>query len=225
MDDIMSILDELHLDSATVAALSWVAGIVLVVAVIAMILSVVMYIFQAVGIYSAAKRRGIHHAWLAWIPMAQYWVAGSLSDQYKQTVKGQKSYNRIILLVLAIAGWVVSMAASGITGSALVNMIESALNNDMESLAYASTMASGSSNLLSILNSGLSLALLIFWQITLFDIYSASCPKYRVAYLVLGIIFKFTIPFFLFFSRKKDEGMRIPQSDAGTAYTGTVEYL
>lgn len=211
MEDLMDILYGMDLDSAAVSFLSWAMGIVLTVAAVASLLSLALYIMEAVGVYTIAKRRGIRHAWLAWIPLAKYWVQGSLSDQYKQTVKGKRSHNRTILLVIALAGWAVSLAATSIAASGLVRMLMSIAQNDMEALAYAGTLTSGGSRLLSLLSSVLSIALLVFRHITLYDIYCASCPKYSVTYLILGIFFGFTIPFFLFFNRRKDEGMRIPR--------------
>lgn len=212
MEILMDILYEMDLDSAAIGALSWMLGALLVVAVIALAVSLVTYILQAAGIYAMAKRRGVKHAWLAWIPIGQYWVAGSLSDQYKQSVKGKSSYNRTVMLILALVGWVVSLLAGTTALSGLLRMVTSLVNGDMEAYAYASTLTSGGSQLLSLLNNGLSIALFVFWQISLYDIYSSCNPKYNVLFLVLGILFQITVPFFLFCSRKKDEGMRIPKA-------------
>lgn len=63
-------------------------GIFFVFALIALVISVTIYVLEALGIYTIAKRRGIHNPWLAWIPVAQYWILGSISDQYQYVVKG-----------------------------------------------------------------------------------------------------------------------------------------
>lgn len=39
-----------------------------------------VFVFTAVALYTLAKNRGIRHPWLAWIPVANVWILGSLSD-------------------------------------------------------------------------------------------------------------------------------------------------
>ena len=41
----------------------------------------------------------------------------------------------------------------------------------------------------------------------MYDIYTSCTPKNNVLFLVLSILFNITEPFFLFFTRNKDEGM------------------
>ena len=224
MENYVDILYEMGVDSAAVGALSMILGFILVGLAIGSIIGLVLYIFKAVGLYSMAKRRNIGGAWLAWIPVGQYWVAGSLSDQYKKTVKGKSSANRIITLVLALAGWIVSVFAGSAVISSLIQMLTAIVNEDMQELSYAAAMLSGGSGLLGLLNSGLSIALFVFWQISLYDIYASSCPKHSVLFLVLGIFFEVTVPFFLFCNRKKDEGMKIPQPIEPPAYDSYGSY-
>lgn len=226
MNEMMDMIRELEALGLNEEMLVMAGGIVLVVFLIVGMINVGLYIFRAAGIYTIAKRRGIRHAWLAWLPVAYYWTAGSISDQYKTSVKGKSSCNRIILLVLAIVGGVVSLAVSGMTLGVVAEMFEYLADGDLQGLAYAGTLATGSSELLSLLYDVLDLALVIFWHISLYDIYSSACPQNKVAFLVLGIIFPVTVPFFLFYNRKKDEGMRIPQpeGDIPPADTAT-EYL
>ncbi len=47
------------------------------------------YVLQALSLYSIAKRRGIGKPWLSWIPVANTWILGSISDQYQYVVKGK----------------------------------------------------------------------------------------------------------------------------------------
>lgn len=222
--DFLDILYEMGLDRAAVEVLSMFLGVILAGVVIGLILGLVLYILQAAGLHAIAKRRNIGGAWLAWIPVAQYWVAGSISDQYKRTVKGKSSANRIIMLVLALAGWVISVITGATVISLLGRILTATANNDMQELSYTVTMLSGGSSLMSILSSVLSIALFVFWQISLYDIYSSSCPKNNVVLLILGIIFSVTTPFFLFFNRKKDEGMKIPQPIEPPVYDDGFRY-
>ena len=225
MENLVDILYEMGIDSAAVGALSMMLGFILVGVAIGGIIGLVLYILKAAGLYAMAKRRNIGGAWLAWIPIGQYWVAGALSDQYKKTVKGKSSANRIVMLILALVGWVFAALAGSAALSSMIQMITAAVNEDMQQLSMAATMLSGGSSLLSLLNSAAAIALFVFWQISLYDIYASSCPKNAVAFLLLGIFFDVTVPFFLFCNRKKDEGMKIPQPVPQPVYDyGTADY-
>lgn len=74
-----------------------------------MVIGLVSYVLLAVGLHSMAKRRGIRNAWLAWIPIANAWVLGCLSDQYQYVAKGRNKSRRKVLLTLGILTEVVSI--------------------------------------------------------------------------------------------------------------------
>ena len=71
--------------------------------VIIMAVSVAVYVFQSLGMYTIAKRRGIRNPWLSWIPVGNMWILGSISDQYQYVVKGRVRKRRKLLLGLMIA--------------------------------------------------------------------------------------------------------------------------
>ena len=64
--------------------------------------AVLSYVFQSLGMYTIAKRRGIHNPWLAWVPVGSSWLLGSISDQYHYVVKGEERSKRKVLLGLQI---------------------------------------------------------------------------------------------------------------------------
>lgn len=65
-------------------------------------LAVVSYVLLAWGMYSIAKRRGINKPWLGWIPVANIWLLGCISDQYRQVARGQVKAKRKAMLTLTI---------------------------------------------------------------------------------------------------------------------------
>lgn len=69
---------------------------------IASIVAIVAYILGSLGFYTIASRRGIKHAWLAWVPVANAWLLGSISDQYQSARLGKRKNKKIALLVLNI---------------------------------------------------------------------------------------------------------------------------
>ena len=63
--------------------------------------TVALYVLQALGLYTIAKRRGIRNPWLAWIPFGSVWILGCVCDDYKARC-GKPSKLRVALLVLTI---------------------------------------------------------------------------------------------------------------------------
>ena len=62
-------------------------------------------------------------------------------------------------------------------------------------------------SVLSLLQTALSIATLVFWYWSLYELYTSCKPKNNVLFLVLGILFGFLVPFFIFACRNKEEGM------------------
>ena len=57
-----------------------VAGVLIVAAILIVLINIVLYVIKSLGLYTIAKRRGIHHPGLAWVPIANTWILGSISD-------------------------------------------------------------------------------------------------------------------------------------------------
>lgn len=173
-------------------------------------LSAAQYVLQSLGIYTMAKRRGIRHPWLAWLPIGSDWMWGCLADQYQYVAKGNVKNRRKVLVVLSVLSFVLAAAILGLYVAILVKMADNAeliqimsnqqviqlfFGNFMGILAVAGTLYI------------LSIVLTVFRYIALYNIYVSCVPGNAVMYLVLSIVFGFIMPLFLFLCRKKDEGM------------------
>ena len=79
-----------------------------------MALVIATYVLTALSYYTVACRRGLKNPWLAWIPVANLWLLGSISDQYRYVVKGEYKSKRKILLGLGIASMVCAMVIMGL---------------------------------------------------------------------------------------------------------------
>ncbi len=160
---------------------------------VAMAFSMVSYVLHSLGLYTIASRRGIRNAWLAWVPLGNLWLLGSISDQYQYLVKGKIRNRRKVLLGLGIGivavyiAWVVAMVASMFAG---------------QELAVAAGMFGGMFVLLTV-----AVALTVLQYIAYYDLFHSCQPSNAVMYLVLSIVFSVTLPFFVFACRKKDLGM------------------
>ena len=64
--------------------------------------AVATYVLHSAGLHTIARRRGIHNGWLAWLPVANLWILGSISDQYQYVAKGKVKNRRRRLLLLQV---------------------------------------------------------------------------------------------------------------------------
>lgn len=194
------------------------AGMVLalfaVCMVFALAVGVLKYVLTAISLYRIAKRRGIHRPWLAWIPVAGDWLLGSISDHYQYVTKRKVTHRRTLILVLSIAVMIISATSLVIQISNLTAVFSSAF---AAATAAPSIGAAVGTMLLGLVSSGLSIALLVFYYMSYYDLFRSCKPNNAVMFLVLGIIFGITLPFFAIACSKSDEGMpekRAPQPDA-----------
>ena len=129
--------------------------------------SVVMYVLNAVGMYRIAKRRGIHHAWLAWVPVGCNWLLGSISDHYQYVAKQKVTKRRKTLLILNIVMLGISVLFSG-TLAATVLAVEGTGGEVLSVIAIALSTIS----YIGVM--GLSVAIVIFFYIAYYMIIAWS---------------------------------------------------
>ena len=185
-----------------------VIGVMMVFYLLFFAFAVACYVLQSLGFYRIAKRRGIHNPWLAWLPIGNMWILGSISDQYQYVAKGKLRNRRKVLLGLNIAMY--ALAIPVIAG--YVTMITGMLTGFA---AYG--VATGAGAALTVLGYLAMLVLgvihTVFLYIALYDLYSSCEPGSSVLYIIFSILLQVTMPFFVFACRKKDYGMppRKPQ--------------
>lgn len=178
-----------------------VLGIMLVILGIVLVCCLVGWILGSVGLYKVARRRGIRHAWMAWIPIGCYWVLGSVSDQYQHLVRHKITSRRKILLGLNLVAIVAGIAYVVCTVAAELMLIE---ENAVGRMMLAMIIP-------YLLFLGVAITLAVFYHISNFDFYRSCKPDSAVVFLVLGILLPVCQPFFYFSCRKKDLGMIVPK--------------
>ena len=76
---------------------------------------------------------------------------------------------------------------------------------------------------------GVAIATAVIRYMALYDVYTSCTPQNNVVFLVLSILFSVTEPFFLFFTRNKDDGMpprkQEPVYEAPQEPWSNTEYL
>ena len=172
-----------------------------------MALGIAGYFLRSIGLYSIAKRRGINNPWLAWIPVAWVWVLGSISDQFRYVTKAQVKNKRKVLLVLSMvtAVLVLVMLVFGVISMVdVIDLMMAGMEDQLMGVAFAIAI-----KMLAILGLVMIVAVVhcVFYYIALYDLYASANPNNSALFLVLGIFFRVTEPFFIFFNRKKDGGM------------------
>ena len=187
-------------DAVSGAAAGIITGIFLIVYFLTMAFSVISYVLNAVGMYRIAKRRGIHHAWLAWIPVGCNWLLGSISDHYQYVAKQKVKRRRKVLLTLSLVmvgalmaffGAVVAVAVSAGAG---MDDMRASLGIVLCAVMYLVMM-------------GLGLAVTVISYIACYDLFRSCKPGNAVLFLILSVVFNVTLPFFVFFISNSDEGM------------------
>ena len=173
------------------------------------------YVLQSVGLYSIAKRRGIKHPGVAWLPVGCDWIMGCISDQYRYVVKGQVKNKRKALLVLEIIMWAVYILLFVLIVGVMIQTLGSAFQpGDLQDPDSAGMIAFVLGIMgLSVLILGLCIPIGVIRYMALYDLYTSCEPRNNVVYLVLNIFISITVPILLFVCRKKDLGMppRKPQ--------------
>jgi len=179
--------------------------------------SIAAYVLRSLGVYTVAKRRGVRNPWMAWVPVADYYLLGCISDQYRYVVKGQNKNKRRVLLALAISQ-ILAIVATVILCVVLVfQAVGTAASGATEQMVIKSLLPSVVGiGCVSLILSVLAILLLVFRSMALYDLYTSCSPENNVLFLVLSLLVSVTEPFFIFFSRNLDKGMP-PRKDAAPA--------
>lgn len=176
----------------------------LVVVLLSNLFGILSYVLQSVGMYRIAQRRGIHNPWLAWIPVASMWTLGSIADQYQYVAKGKvRSYRKILL------GLNIAMAASTVVLMALAFAVGFSAGVADTAVGAAGSMVAPALALVVVYLAlfAVAIVLAVYQYIALYNLFASCDTNNAVVFLVLGIFFNVTLPFFIFAVRKKDQGM------------------
>lgn len=170
------------------------------------------YVLSSLALYTVARRRGLNKPWLAWVPVVNCWILGSLSDQYRYVVLGQNKAKRKVLLVLKLLIWVLGTAMTVFVGGAVMEAVFSAPygmrpEDLFEDLLGPMLGAAG----LGMPLAGIAIAYAVIRYMALYDIFKSMDPDNCVLFLLVSILctpmFKPAESLFLLFNRNKDLGM------------------
>ncbi len=173
---------------------------------IALAIYLVFYIFESIGLYTMAKRRGIKYPGLAWVPIGNVWIIGSLADHYMNITELRNTKSRYILLWLNIViGALSVMVSIVLLGFGLSAIMEAFNSRHYVADSYILSMF-GMLGLAGVMWL-LAVTQQVFMYIAFYRIFKSCQPSNAVLYLVLSIFVNVSLPFILFAIRNKDEGM------------------
>ena len=152
--------------------------------------SVLSYVLYGIGLQTIARQRGIRNGWMAWLPIVNGWILGSVSDQYQYLVKGRIKNRRKQLLFLQIGIAVLSVLYSMCATAQVVYGMPVA---GYRICRYAVGV--------------FTVILSVMEYMAYYDLYRSCKPNRKVVFLVLSIVLPVTLPFFVFSCREHDGGM------------------
>lgn len=198
------------------------------------VIAVAAYVLEAWALYTIAQRRWIKKPWLAWIPIVNMWILGSISDQYHYVTKREVKNKRKLLLGLNIALCAAAIAFL----AALIGLVVSFLIMSGETIIWmmpGTEAIDGEQLLNSLFNNigqllllivtivplvGLAITSMIYKWIALYDLFRSCWPSKAKLFLLISIFGGFVAEgihsVFMVLCRNKDLGMppRKPVVDA-----------
>lgn len=162
----------------------------------------VVYVLQALGLYRIAKRRGLRHCWLAWIPVGSLWALGNIADHYQATAHGRICNRRGTMVKLMILFLLISAVSGSIAGIASGCRVLGIVGSDV--LVGASMAITLICDLVAL---GLSIWLLVLQYIALCDLYRSCCKRWGVPLLIISIVCNAAMPYLIFGVSGRDAGM------------------
>ncbi len=150
------------------------------------------YVLQSLSLYGIAKKRDINNAWLAWVPIANCWIMGSITDDF-DAQNGQKRKWRVTLLTLAViviasviifyAIFIAMAIAMAISSSYMAEPPISEFIGFVIGIYIFCFVMASAATLLQAINC-----------ICMFKMFEFIVPKKAVKYLILSIIVPLAYP-------------------------------
>lgn len=182
-------------------AIAAVAGVILIIALIAMAVVVLLWVLRSLGLMTLAKNRGLANPWLAWIPVVGVYTLGAIADDINEK-EGSRSFFRYILLGGSILNMLLSGATYGSTFTSILN----------DPYDYSGMLAAGG---LSSIGGLISLAFYIITIICLNRIFKCYRPGSSTSWTVLCVFLPFMQSIFPFTIRNSQPNWINPPYQGG----------
>ncbi|MDD2955765.1 MAG: hypothetical protein PHD67_05550 [Oscillospiraceae bacterium] len=167
-------------------------------ALIGFAIGAVFYVFHSLGLYRIMKNRGFENPWMAWVPVANYYAFGKVSDDINLRTRGKNTHLRLWLLWLGLAAMISSLSYLTVYFACFFPMLQFA--------TPPSDMVAGMVFIILLFYGVLlavSIAYTVFYGIAIYRLFSDYHPQNAVMYTVLSLVFNIVGPFLIFSVRNR----------------------
>lgn len=169
------------------------------------VIGIAIYLLESISVYKMAKSAEIKNPWLAFIPVANDWVFGTLAEKYKKKNGTKSARFGIILPVLEGIVFIESIALTIFTVISIKEITGYALDavNTSTEMAPEQFMSLIPVIILYFALMAVAIAYAVVFFIALWRVYSSFDKSNATLYIVLSVIFTISVPIILFIIRNR----------------------
>ena len=169
------------------------------------VIGIAIYLLESISVYKMAKSAEIKNPWLAFIPVANDWVFGTLAEKYKKKNGTKSARFGIILPVLEGIVLIETIALTIFTVISIKEITGYALDavNTSSEMAPEQFMSLIPVIILYFALMAVAFAYAVVFFIALWRVYSSFDKSNATLYIVLSVIFTISVPIILFIIRNR----------------------
>lgn len=169
------------------------------------VIGIAIYLLESISVYKMAKSAEIKNPWLAFIPVANDWVFGTLAEKYKKKNGTKSARFGIILPVLEGIVLIESIALTIFTVISIKEITGYALDavNTSTEMVPEQFMSLIPVIILYFALMAVAIAYAVVFFIALWRVYYSFDKSNATLYIVLSIIFTISVPIILFIIRNR----------------------
>ncbi len=172
---------------------------------ISLLIGLALYLLESIGVYKMAKSAEIKNPWLAFIPVANGWVFGTIAEKYKKKNGTKSARFGIILPVLEGIVLIEAIALTIFTVISIKEITGYALDavNTSSEMAPEQFMSLIPVIILYFALMAVAIAYAVVFFIALWRVYSSFDKPNATLYIVLSVVFTISVPIILFIIRNR----------------------
>lgn len=169
------------------------------------VIGIAIYLLESISVYKMAKSAEIKNPWLAFIPVANGWVYGTLAEKYKKKNGTKSARFGIILPVLEGIVLIETIALTIFTVISIKEITGYALDavNTSTEMVPEQFMSLIPVIILYFALMAVAFAYIIVFYVALWRIYSSFDKPNATLYIVLSVVFTIPVPIILFIIRNR----------------------
>lgn len=169
------------------------------------VIGIAIYLLESISVYKMAKSAQIKNPWLAFIPVANDWVFGTLAEKFKKKNGTKSARFGIILPVLEGIVLIEAIALTIFTVISIKEITGYALDavNTSSEMAPEQFMSLIPVIILYFALMAVAFAYAVVFFIALWRVYSSFDKSNATLYIVLSVIFTISVPIILFIIRNR----------------------